>query len=120
MATRRSPTHRHRHTSSHSRRKQAVQSSSKVILFPRLRQKLTRRGKKRINLERRANIGAITFGALGIFLADLVGVGELALGGLAAYAAYRVIRYNVSPSEALLEGAELERGEVPRHMSRSA
>ncbi len=61
-----------------------------------------------------ANVGAIAAGAVGVALASAVGVGELMTGGFLAYVAYRVIRYGVAPTEALIEGVELEHGQVPK------
>ncbi len=67
-----------------------------------------------------ATAGAAGAGALGVALASSVGVGELVAGGFVAYVAYRVIRYGVAWTEALIEGVELEHGEVPRKASNVA
>ncbi len=67
-----------------------------------------------------ANIGALGAGALGVGLASSVGVGELVAGGFIAYVAYRVIRYGVAWTEALIEGVELEHGQVPKKASNVA
>ncbi len=67
-----------------------------------------------------ANVGALGAGAAGVALASSIGVGELVAGGFVAYVAYRVIRYGVAWTEALIEGVELEHGEVPKKPSNVA
>ena len=92
----------------------------RVIPFPSFGRR-GRGGQVRImDKKTMANVGAIAFGAIGVGLAELVGIGQIVVGAVAAYAAYRVIRYGVAPTEALLEGVELEHGEVPRRTSKVA
>ncbi len=62
-----------------------------------------------------ANVGAIGAGAAAVALASSVGVGELMAGGFVAFVAYRVIRYGIAPTEAVIEGVQLEHGEAPKN-----
>jgi uncharacterized membrane protein len=62
----------------------------------------------------------MTIGTMSVVLANVVGVGELLIGMVAAYTAYRAIRYKIPPTEAILEGIELEHGEIPRRSSEAA
>lgn len=65
---------------------------------------------------RYASIGALFTGAGGVALASAVGVGELFVGGFLAYVVYRVLRYGVEPTEAIIEGVEIEHGERPKDL----
>lgn len=62
--------------------------------------------------KRLANLGALMFGAGGAIAASVIGVGELLVGTFMAYVSYRIIRYGVAPTQAILEGVKLEHGEV--------
>ena len=53
--------------------------------------------------------GALIVGGLGVALAMEVGVGELVLGVLSGYAAYRMLRYGIDLRQALTETVELEK-----------
>ena len=53
--------------------------------------------------------GAMLIGGMVVAIALEVGVGELAFGGLAAYATYRMLRYGIDLKQALTETIELER-----------
>jgi len=106
-----------RKTQAHHRKQhQKPQPSGRLFLFPQLQRRLKLKVKKRTV----ASMGALAIGALGVTLAELVGVGEIIIGAVAAYATYRVIRYGVGPTEALIEGVELERGELPKSSETAA
>jgi hypothetical protein len=53
-----------------------------------------------VQLKKRPSIGVVAVGGAGIAVASVVGVGEIAIGMIAAYAAYQVLREGVSPGEA--------------------
>lgn len=53
--------------------------------------------------------GAVLIGGAVVAIAVEIGVGELAFGGLAAYATYRMLRYGIDLKQALTETIELER-----------
>lgn len=53
-----------------------------------------------VQLKKRPSIGVVTVGAAGLAVASVVGVGEIAIGMIAGYAAYQVLREGVSPGEA--------------------
>ena len=107
MASNRSAaTGQRRKQSTHQRKNvQRKQPIGKLLRFPQFQ--------RRFKMKKRtlANVGALTIGAVGVTLANLVGVGEIIIGTVAAYATYRVIRYGVTPTEALIEGVEIEHGE---------
>jgi len=51
-------------------------------------------------LKKRPSIGVVAVGVAGLAVASVVGVGEIAIGMIAGYAAYQVLREGVSPGEA--------------------
>jgi hypothetical protein len=53
-----------------------------------------------IQLKKRPSVGVVTVGVAGLAIASAVGVGEIAIGMIAGYAAYQVLREGVSPGEA--------------------
>ena len=53
-----------------------------------------------IQLKKRPSIGVVAVGAAGLAVASVVGVGEIAIGMIAGYAAYQVLREGVAPGEA--------------------
>jgi hypothetical protein len=53
-----------------------------------------------IQMKKRPSIGVVTVGVAGLAVASAVGVGEIAIGMIAGYAAYQVLREGVSPGEA--------------------
>jgi hypothetical protein len=53
-----------------------------------------------IQLKKRPSIGVVAVGVTGLAVASAVGVGELAIGMIAGYAAYQVLREGVSPGDA--------------------
>lgn len=57
-------------------------------------------------LKKRPSIGVVLVGGAGLAVASTVGVGEIAIGILAGYAAYQVLREGVSPGEAAKKIAE--------------
>ncbi len=60
-------------------------------------------------LRRRPYVGVVLAGGLGVLLADFVGVGEIAIGALVAYAAYQMLAKNEPPSKALRQALGLEK-----------
>jgi len=52
-------------------------------------------------LKRHSYVGMLAIGGLGVLVADLVGVGELAFGVAAAYGAFRVLKRGEAPEEAV-------------------
>lgn len=93
--------------STHKVSKRPTRALSRIV---EVRRRLLTLPRRRATL---ANAGALAIGGAGAALASMVGVGELAVGAFAAYVAYRVIRYGVTPTEAIIEGVELEHGEIP-------
>jgi hypothetical protein len=57
-------------------------------------------GRVWIQLKKRPSIGVVAVGAAGLAVASAVGVGEIAIGMIAGYAAYQVLREGVAPGEA--------------------
>jgi hypothetical protein len=57
---------------------------------------------------KRPYLGASLAGGLGLALASVIGVGELAVGAGAAYAVYQMLKNRVPPSKALREALKLE------------
>ncbi len=53
-----------------------------------------------VQLKKRPSIGVVLVGGAGLAAASAVGVGEIAIGMIAGYAAYQVLREGVSPGEA--------------------
>jgi hypothetical protein len=53
-----------------------------------------------VQLKKRPSIGVAVVGVAGIAVASVVGVGEIAIGMMAGYAAYQVLREGVSPGQA--------------------
>jgi hypothetical protein len=53
-----------------------------------------------VQLKKRPSIGVMAVGVTGLAVASAVGVGEIAIGMIAGYAAYQVLREGVSPGEA--------------------
>lgn len=53
-----------------------------------------------IQLKKRPSIGVVAVGVAGLAVASAVGVGEIAIGMIAGYAAYQVLREGVAPGEA--------------------
>jgi hypothetical protein len=53
-----------------------------------------------IQLKKRPSIGVVLVGGAGLAVASAVGVGEIAIGMIAGYAAYQVLREGVAPGEA--------------------
>lgn len=53
-----------------------------------------------IQLRKRPSIGVMLVGGAGLVVASAVGVGEIAIGMIAGYAAYQVLREGVAPGEA--------------------
>ncbi|HEX8110813.1 MAG TPA: hypothetical protein VF516_23940 [Kofleriaceae bacterium] len=53
-----------------------------------------------VQLKKRPSIGVVLVGGAGLVAASAVGVGEIAIGMIAGYAAYQVLREGVSPGEA--------------------
>lgn len=53
-----------------------------------------------IQVKKRPSIGVVAVGFTGLAVASAVGVGEIAIGMIAGYAAYQVLREGVSPGEA--------------------
>src|SRR4051812_20746400 len=91
---------RRKQSTHHRKSLHKKQPSGRWLRFPHFPQRF--KMKKRTL----ANVGALTIGALGVTLANIVGVGEIIIGTVAAYATYRVIRYGVTPTEALIEGTD--------------
>lgn len=117
MASRHSSSGAHSHSrphshSGHERKKSGKKAHLKLVGGTKHRAAVRR--------TRLANIGALAAGAAGVAAASATGVGELAVGLFSAYVVYRVIRYGVAPSEAIIEGVELEHGEAPRTESNAA
>ena len=48
-------------------------------------------------LKKRPSLGVVLAGATGLAVASVVGVGELAIGIIAGYAAYQVLREGIAP-----------------------
>ncbi len=71
--------------------------------------------RQRLHNNRKLFAGAVAlgFGALGTAVANVVGIGEIMFGAFVAYVAYRTVRYGVSPTQAVIEGVELEHGRIP-------
>lgn len=57
---------------------------------------------------RRPYVGAVLAGAAGLGLASALGVAELAVAVGAGYAAYQVLKYRMSPTQAVRKAFELE------------
>jgi hypothetical protein len=53
-----------------------------------------------VQLKKRPSLGVVLVGGAGIAVASVVGVGEIAIGMMAGYAAYQVLREGVSPGAA--------------------
>ena len=53
-----------------------------------------------LQLKKRPSIGVVAVGVTGLAVASVVGVGEIAIGMIAGYAAYQVLREGVAPGEA--------------------
>jgi hypothetical protein len=53
-----------------------------------------------IQLKKRPSLGVVLIGGAGLVVASAVGVGEIAIGMIAGYAAYQVLREGVAPGEA--------------------
>ena len=53
--------------------------------------------------------GAVIVGGAALGLAMEIGVGELAIGVVAAYATYRMLRYGIDLKQALTETVQLEK-----------
>lgn len=60
-------------------------------------------------LKRRPYLGVALAAAAGLTLASWVGVGELALGAFAGYAAYKVLLQHEPPSRAVRDALELRK-----------
>ena len=56
-------------------------------------------------MRRRPAAGVVAAGAMGMALASAVGVGELAIGFVAAYAAYEVLAEGIAPKEVARQAA---------------
>ena len=54
-------------------------------------------------------VGAVLIGGAVVAIAMQTGVGEFAVGALASYTAYRMLRYGIDLRQALLETVELEK-----------
>jgi hypothetical protein len=50
-----------------------------------------------VQLKKRPSLGVVLTGAAGLAVASVVGVGELAIGIIAGYAAYQVLREGIAP-----------------------
>ena len=57
----------------------------------------------------RPYVGAVMAGGVGLALANLVGIGELAVAGVAAYACFLVLKNRESPAKAIREACQLEK-----------
>jgi hypothetical protein len=53
-----------------------------------------------LQLKKRPSLGVVLIGGAGLAVASVVGVGEIAIGMIAGYAAYQVLREGVAPGEA--------------------
>jgi hypothetical protein len=60
-------------------------------------------------LKHRPYLGVVLFGAAGLALASTVGAAEIAMGLVAGYAAYLVLKKNEPPSQAMRDARELGR-----------
>jgi hypothetical protein len=58
---------------------------------------------------KRPYIGAAMAGGVGLTLASVVGIGELAVAGVAAYACFLVLKNRESPAKAIREACQLEK-----------
>lgn len=65
-------------------------------------------------LEKRPSLGTLVVGGLVIAAADAVGVGELAMGIAAGYAAWRVLRKGKPAGEASEETGQIEGSETTK------
>lgn len=59
---------------------------------------------------RRPYLGAVLAGGVGLGLASMVGVAELAVAAGAGYAAYQVLKKRVSPAQAVRDAFRFEEG----------
>jgi hypothetical protein len=65
---------------------------------------------------RRPYVGAVLAGGVGLALATAVGVAELAVAVGTGYAAFQVLKYSISPTQAVRETMKLEQGlDEPSH-----
>jgi hypothetical protein len=53
-----------------------------------------------VQLKKRPSIGVVLVGAAGLAVASVVGVGEIAIGMIAGYSAYQVLREGIAPGAA--------------------
>lgn len=60
-------------------------------------------------LRKRPYLGVAVAGGIGLALATAVGVGELAVGVVCAYAAYNMLARHEPPSKAFRDAAEVEK-----------
>lgn len=58
--------------------------------------------------------GALTSGAVGLYAATAFGVGELLVGGLTAYVAYRMFAFGEPLLEAVEKSIKFQKGELPK------
>lgn len=92
-----------------------AQSSKQAASGPMLRPvNVAERGLERAadrlwgTFRRRPFIGAMLAGGIGLGVASVVGVAELAVGVGAGYAAYQVLKNRVSPAQAIRDAFRFE------------
>jgi hypothetical protein len=61
------------------------------------------------SLRKRPMLGVALVAGTGLFMAELVGVGELAFAGALGYGAYQMLKKNKPPAEALRDAMRVER-----------
>lgn len=57
--------------------------------------------------------GALTSGAVGLYVASVFGVAELTAAGLSAYVMYRIFAYNETLLEAVENMIKFQKGDLP-------
>jgi hypothetical protein len=62
-----------------------------------------------LRFRKRPYVGALVAGGLGLGVASVVGVGELAIAAGTAYAAYQVLKNRDSPAQAVRDAFRIER-----------
>jgi hypothetical protein len=61
------------------------------------------------DFRKRPYVGAVMAGGVGLALASIVGVTELAVAGVSAYACFLVLKNRESPAKAIREACQLEK-----------
>lgn len=75
-----------------------TRSAPKGTVMAKVEHLVKREGEKLwVQLKKRPSLGVALAGATGLAVATVVGVGELAIGLIAGYSAYQVLREGIAP-----------------------